>query len=357
MNFLSDGTAYVHPEILERLASYRPRNAEVFDDDPTAKALTKKVEEIFEHQADVFPVVTGTASNSLALTSLTNPWSSILCHYDAHIQTDECGGPEMFTGGAKLVGLEGKHGKIDPRSLQSVLESSRFGNVHRVQPAVLSLTQSTEAGTVYSRDELLELTGMARRYGLKVHMDGARFANAIVATGCTPAELSWKAGVDILCLGATKNGAIAGEAVIVFDKSATQTVRYMYKRSGHYIAKTSLVSLQIDAYLTNDLWLRNAKHANTYGAKLAAIVEGCPEIRLLHACEANQIFFEMPDSLLEFLRQRGVRLNAEWRATPVRHHRISASYLTSDEEVSKFGLLISEWNLKKKEVASGTMVV
>ena len=198
-------------------------------------------------------MITGSAANGLALAALTPPYGAVLAHWDAHIHTDECGAPEMFTGGAKLLSLPGEHGKIEAQGLDEYLRHARFGVTHSSQPKVLSLTQATESGTVYSVSELTALSKRAKSAGLRVHMDGARIANAIAALGCAPADITWKAGVDILCFGATKNGAIAADAVVVFDKSLSESVRYMRKRSGHFVAKTRFFAAQLDTYLADDL--------------------------------------------------------------------------------------------------------
>jgi threonine aldolase len=250
------------------------------------------------------------------------------------------------------VGLAGDHGKVSPSALSHALTHARFNVVHRVQPMALSLTQATEAGTVYGTDELSELCAVAKRHGLGVHMDGARFANALVATGATPAELSWKAGVDVLCLGATKNGAIAAEAVVIFDRSVTPQLRYLQKRSGHLMAKSSLVSTQLLAYLDHDLWLRNARHANRQGRRLADALRMFDGANQLHAVEANQVFVSMPDDLLEFLLGAGVQFNVDWRTTPLRHHRFSASFLTSDDEIDSLRALAPAWNARCRRAPS-----
>jgi threonine aldolase len=343
LNFMSDGRAYAHAQVLQRLSEYRPTFADVFEDDPLTAELQRRVSHIFEAAADVFVVATGTASNGLGLAALCQPFGAILCHWDAHIQTDECGGPIWFTGGATLCSLEGENGKIKLAALRATLENTRFGVAHRVQPQVLSLTQATEAGTLYGVDELAELTAVSKHYGLRVHMDGARFANAVAALGCTPAELSWKAGVDILSLGATKNGAIAAEAVIVFDRELSRRLRYVQKRSGHFIAKSSLVSAQLDAYLSDDLWLRNASHANAQAKNLCAALGGFAGVSLVNPVEANQVFVTMPQRLVDYLRGAGVRFDVDWRTYPLRHHRFSASFATRSEEIDALSDLHGGW--------------
>jgi threonine aldolase len=346
MEFSSDGVSWAAPEILDRLAKEAHREDGMFDDDNATADLHRRVESVFGHEADIFTVITGSAANGLALAALTPPYGAVLAHWDAHIHTDECGAPEMFTGGAKLLSLAGEHGKIDASALDEYLTHARFGITHSSQPKVLSLTQATESGTVYSVAELTALSKRAKSAGLRVHMDGARIANAIAALGCTPADITWKAGVDILCFGGTKNGAIAADAVVVFDKSLSETVRYMRKRSGHFVAKTRFFAAQLDTYLADDLWLRHARHANAMAAKLASGLTRYPNIRQVHPVEANEVFVTLPDDLLQRLQAAGVRLYPNWRAAPLRHHRFVTSYYTTDKEIDAVLQLVEQWSVK-----------
>ena len=344
MEFSSDGVSWAAPEILDRLAKEAQLEDGMFDDDSATAELHRRVESVFEREADVFTVITGSAANGLALAALTPPYGAVLAHWDAHIHTDECGAPEMFTGGAKLLSLPGEHGKIDAQGLDEYLRHARFGVTHSSQPKVLSLTQATESGTVYSVSELTALSTLAKSAGLRVHMDGARIANAIAALGCTPADVTWKAGVDILSFGGTKNGAIAADAVVVFDKSLSETVRYMRKRSGHFVAKTRFFAAQLDTYLADNLWLRHSQHANAMATKLADGLIRHPRIRQVHPVEANEVFVTMPDDLLQHLQAAGVRLYANWRATPSRHHRFVTSYYTTDKEIGAVLALVERWS-------------
>lgn len=333
MNFASDGVAYCAPEIFARIVADNPVTTPVFDTDEITAALKLRVQDVFEAEVDIFTVATGSASNSLALAALTPPYGAILSHVEAHIQTDECGAPEMITGGAKLIGLPGEHGKIASSTLADALKHSRFGFTHAVQPHVLSLSQLTEAGTIYTPKEVAELCETAKQYGVRVHVDGARFANAVAALSCSPADLSWRAGVSILSLGATKNGAIAAEVIIVFDRSVSERLRFMRKRSGHLIAKNRLLALQLDTYLTEDLWLRNARHANEHARRLEEVLTRSPDIRLVHPRQANELFLEMPDELLHRLTHSGVKLYENWRTFPLRHHRMVTSFATTQKDV------------------------
>ena len=236
-------------------------------------------------------MATGTAANALSLATLCEPWSAIYCHRDAHIEKDECGAPEFYTGGAKLVLLDGADAKIDPASLEQALAEGTQSDVHQVQRGVLSLTNVTELGAVYSAAEVAALCDVAKGYRLPCHMDGARFANAIVATGASPAEMTWKAGIDALSFGGTKNGLLGAEAVILFDPSKAWEFALRRKRAGHLFSKHRLLSAQMEAYLADGLWLRLAEQANRAGAALA---EGLRlrQRRLLYGAEANMNFAE-----------------------------------------------------------------
>lgn len=343
MHFASDGATWACPEVLDRLAAERVRTTSIFDADEITAALKSRVERLFETEVDIFPVISGSAANGLALGAITPSYGAVLCHCEAHIQTDECGAPSMFSGGAKLVGLPGEHGKIDPSALEQTLSHWRHGVAHNEQLKALSITQVTEAGTVYSIDAVQRLAKLAKSRGLRVHMDGARLANAVAALGCRPADLTWRAGIDILCLGGTKNGAIAAELIVVFDRSVSETLRYLRKRSGHFVAKTRFLSLQLDTYLTDDLWLRNARHANRMAARLSKALASRRHVSLVHPTEANEIFVRMPDALLAHLRKNGAVLFEEWRTRPERHHRLVASFATTEAEVDRLVALVDDW--------------
>jgi threonine aldolase len=250
---------------------------------------------VFEHELQVFPVSSGTGSNSIALAALANPYGAIYCHESAHINTYECGAPEFFTG-AKLVGLPGAGFKLDPAALDEALALAGRGNPTRVQPFALNITQPTDFGTLYSIAETAALSDVAHRHGLRVHMDGARFANAVAALGCSPADLTWRSGVDVLSLGATKNGAINAEAVVVFDRALAQDIPYRMKRGGQVLSKARFVSAQLERYLADDRWLERARQANAHAAALAARLTEVPGVTLVAAVEINMLFLRMPDA-------------------------------------------------------------
>jgi threonine aldolase len=304
MNFSSDNVAGVSPEILAALAAANAGRQPSYGVDPITARVESRLAEIFEHEVAVFPVATGTAANALALAAVVPPWGVVYCHAEAHIVVDECGAPEFYAGGARVVGLAAPHGKISPADLAPLLPGGK-GVVHHMQPAAISLTQASEAGTVYRPDEIAAIAELARTHGLPLHVDGARFANALVHLDCAPADITWRAGVDILSFGATKNGAAAAEAVIFFDTAKAADFAFRRKRGGHLLSKMRFLSAQLDAYLADDLWLRNARHANAAAKRLAEGLVRIPGLHLRHAVEANEIFVEMPEALIEALFARG----------------------------------------------------
>ncbi len=335
MDFSSDNAAAADPRILDALTEANRGAAPSYDEDAISQRLGGRFREIFECDLEVLPVISGTAANALSLAAMTPPYGAVLCHRESHIEADECGAPEFFTGGAKLTLLDGAHGKIDAATLSQTLEKAHFGFVHAAQPTILSLTQSTEAGTVYTPDELRELTTLAGKFDLKVHMDGARFANALAGRRATPAELSWKAGVDILCFGATKNGALAAEAIVLFRPELALHLRYLRKRAGHLIAKTRFLAAQLEAYLEDDLWLDNARHANAMANRLAEGLDAIDGVSLIHPVEANEIFVAMPEDAADRLDAAGARFYRNWGAAPAAYHRFVAAFDTRQADVDR----------------------
>ena len=240
MNFASDNTAPVHPQVMAAINAANAAPSMPYGNDALSREVEAKIAAIFDRPAKVFLVATGTAANALSLAAMTQAWGSIYCHAAAHIEEDECGAPEFYTGGAKLVGLDGDHGKIAAADLDAALNAAGAGVVHHVQPAALSLTNATEAGTIYAPAEIAALSAVARKHGLKVHLDGARFANALVASACTPAEATWKAGVDILSFGGTKNGCLAVEAIVGVRRRAGGHTRLPAQTRGAFVFEASL---------------------------------------------------------------------------------------------------------------------
>jgi threonine aldolase len=295
MWFASDNSSGAAPEVVAALTAANAGYAPSYGAEPAMARLTARVREIFEAPAaEVRLVATGTAANALALACLCPPWSAVYCHRSAHVEVDECGAPEFYTGGAKLTVLDGDHGKIAPDALAATLAEAGAVGVHNVQRGALSITNATEAGTVYAPDEVAGLAGLARGYGVPVHMDGARFANALVHLGCSPAELTWRAGVDILCFGGTKNGCLGVEAVVTFDPARAWELELRRKRGGHLFSKHRFLSAQMEAYLADDLWLDLAGRANARAGELARGLSRVPGARILHPVEANAVFAALP---------------------------------------------------------------
>jgi threonine aldolase len=301
-NFCSDNVAGAAPEILQALTNAGAAGAMMpYGADPLTARVEKRLAEIFETDLAVHFVATGTAANALSLAAMCPPYGAVYCHRDSHVNVDECGAPEFFTGGAKLVALDGPDGKLDAAGLAAALDQGWAGIEHHVQPAAVSLTQSSEAGTVYRLDEIAAISELCRSHGLGLHIDGARFANALVALGCSPADATWRAGVDALSFGATKNGALAAEAVLFFRPGKLDELRFRRKRAGHLFSKMRFLSAQLDAYLADDLWLGHARHANAMAARLAAGLGAIKTVDFLYRVEANELFVSLPAAIRDGL--------------------------------------------------------
>ncbi len=305
MTFKSDNTAGICPEILEKLAIVNQDTADAYGGDSITAYVKEQFNLLFEKQVEVHFMATGTATNCLALASLTPPYGAIFCHEHAHIITDETNAPELFTGGAKLMGLPGNNGKICPEAFSQEIHNLAAMRPHNAMPAALSLTQSTEAGTVYTIEELKILTSIAKQHNLYVHMDGARFANAVVALDESPADITWRLGVDILSFGGTKNGAFAAEAAVFFNEHLAKNMDYQQKRFGQLMSKMRFFSCQFEALFENNLWLKNATHANKMAKLLSKKLLNFPEVELIYPVDANEIFVKMPSALAQKLRDQG----------------------------------------------------
>ncbi|HEX2889999.1 low specificity L-threonine aldolase [Vineibacter terrae] len=338
LDFRSDNTAGAHPAIIEALGrAYRAGPMASYGEDPLTERVVRRLRAIFEHDSLVaYPVATGTAANALALSCLTPPWGVVYCHPAAHIQVDEAGAPELFSGGAKLVPVDGPAGKIDALALATVLAQDVKGVVHHPQPAAVSITQATECGASYTPDEVGTLAALAREHGLAVHMDGARLANAVVHLGCTPAAVTWQAGVDVLSFGATKNGALGAEAVVFFDPARAREFEFRRKRGGHLFSKMRLLSAQLDAYLDDGLWLANARHANAMAESLETGLSRLNSVRLLYPRQANELFVALPDAIAERLRAAGA-LFYPWPSDRPgeKAYRLVTSFETRPEQVAR----------------------
>jgi threonine aldolase len=336
-NFGSDNVAPVAAEILEAIVSANRGAVHSYGDDPYTKRLEAVAREVFETDLAIFPVTTGTAANAIALGALVPAYGGVFCHELAHIVTDECGAPEFYTGGAKLLTLASPDGKLQPEQLSAPIAHAREMGVHHVTPAALSLTQATEWGTVYTPDEVERLARAAHAHQLPVHVDGARFANALVHLGCTPAEATWRAGVDVLSLGATKNGAMGAEAIIFFDPKRAADVALRRKRGGHLWSKMRYLSAQLVAYLSDGLWLRHARQANAMARRLSDGLGTLPGARLVQRVEANEVFIALPAAITAGLRTDGFEFY-DWNqgsagGAPV--VRLVASFATTAGDVDR----------------------
>ncbi|MBI1212784.1 MAG: low specificity L-threonine aldolase [Alphaproteobacteria bacterium] len=337
MNFISDNAYGAAPEILAALARVNSGTASGYGTDKASKHVTEQLCELFEREVAAFPVATGTAANSLTLATLTPHYGAIFCHEGAHIYSDECGAPEFFSGGAKLVPLAAQHGKLTPEVLRQALSNFYRGDVHQVQPMTISITQATERGTVYTPGEVGAIGEFAKAERLLLHMDGARFANAIASLGCKPADITWRAGVDAMSFGLTKNGAVAAECVVFFDRARLADFEFRRKRGGHLFSKMRFFSAQIEAMLEDGLWLRLASHANSMAQQLSRELAKLPGFSLEDPTEANEIFVRLPNqSIADALKAAGARFYV-WgpmRDKPV--VRLVCSFATSESDVNAF---------------------
>ena len=303
-SFRSDNDAGASPQILAAIAACNDGPSCPYGADPWTQQLERRLAEVFERELHVLLVATGTAANSLALSAMSPPWGSVLCHRLAHVHTDECGAPAFFGAGLRTVASAASGSLLDPKLLKSELACGK-GDVHAVQPAGVSITQATEEGQVYTPEQVKCISEACREASVPLHMDGARFANALVALGCTPAELTWKSGVDMLSFGATKNGALGAEALLVFDDALWETLQFRRKRAGHLISKMRFVSAQLLAYLEEGLWLSNARHANAMAARLASGLSALPGVELITPAVTNILFTRLPAVMIEALHQQG----------------------------------------------------
>lgn len=327
----SDNAAGVAPEILAAVAAANAGSALAYGADAVTDRLQAVVRAVFEHPgARVFPVTSGTAANALSLSSMCPPWGAVLCHETAHILNTEAAATSMMGGGLLMRGVAGADFRMHPDTLAAAFAATRWGDNHHSQPRVLSFTQPTDMGTIYSVAEIAALTAMARERGLRSHLDGARLANAIVALGCTPAELTWRAGVDVVSMGATKNGALSAEAIVCFDDGVADELVYRTKRAGHVTSKMRFQSAQLIAYLTDDLWLRLAAGANQQMARLAA---GLHELGVgfLNRPDVNMLFAEVDDDVATALERAGLLF---YRIRPG-VIRLVTSWQTTDDEVDR----------------------
>ncbi|MCA0271735.1 MAG: low specificity L-threonine aldolase [Proteobacteria bacterium] len=344
MEFASDNASGAAPEILAAVMAVNAGSAPSYGTDASMERVRALVRETFEApEAEVYLVATGTAANALSLACHCPPWGIVYAHENAHVEHDECGAPEFYIGGGKIRRIAGADGKLTPEGLRAAIAETPQGFVHGHQRGVVTLTNVTEAGTVYTPAEVAALTAVARDFRLPVHMDGARFANAIAATGASPAEMTWQAGVDVLSFGGTKNGCLGVEAVVLFDPAKAWEFELRRKRGGHLFSKHRFLSAQMEAYLEGGLWLRLAGAANAHAAALEAAFRASPEAELIYPRNANMAFATLPRARHRALQAAGAHYYY-WPGEPAPEgpdgERLGARFVTSwattEDEIEAF---------------------
>ncbi|AXX93521.1 threonine aldolase [Malaciobacter molluscorum LMG 25693] len=300
--FASDNYSQICPEVLKKIIELNNDNALAYGNDYYTKYAADKLRELFETDCEIFFVFTGTAANSLSLAALCSSYHSIICTDVAHIETDECGAPEFFSNGSKLLLAEEKNGKLTPEDIIHL--ATKRTDIHYPKPKVISITQSTELGTVYTIEELKQIQKVAKEYNLYIQMDGARFANAVASLKCKPADITWKVGVDVLCFSGTKNGMAMGEVIVFFNKELAQDFDYRCKQAGQLASKMKFISAQWLGLLENDLWRKNATHANNMAKYFEEQISDIKNIKIKFPVESNSVFIEAPAQILEQLKQR-----------------------------------------------------
>jgi len=328
--FASDNYAGICPEAWQAMADANQGFTSSYGDDPWTERACACIRDLFETDCQVFFVFNGTAANSLALASLCRSYHSVICHELAHVETDECGAPEFFSNGTKILHIPGANGKLDLDAVEQAI--IRRSDIHYPKPRVLSLTQSTELGTLYTPAEIAAAGELARRHGLRVQMDGARFANAVAALRLSPAEISWKSGVDVLCLGGAKNGLAIGEAVVFFNRELAEEFDFRCKQAGQLASKMRFISAPWIGMLESGAWLRHAAHANRMAAILAEGLEQIPGVRLMSPCQANAVFVEMSADAAAALRAAGWHF---YSFIGTGGARFMCSWQTSENDVSQ----------------------
>ncbi len=331
MNFKSDNVVGIQPAIIDAILKANVGAANSYGKDPSSDELKIKCSELFETDVAVYLTNTGTAANCLGLSALAKPYETICCHQEAHINTDECGALGLFTGGAKLVTFPGENGKIDLNALTQYIDGASLHHPHGGKPSSISISQATECGTVYKLQELQAISEFAKSRGLSLHMDGARFANSLVTLNCSPAEATWKAGVDVMTFGATKNGTMAGEAIIFFNQKYAEGFDYIHMRAGQLASKMRFFSCQFLAYLEDNRWLKNASHANTMAQKLLTLFNH-HGIKAKYPVEANELFVTLSKETAEHLRSNGVGFY-DWGLPGNGLYRFLTSCFTNDHDI------------------------
>ncbi|MBW4566450.1 MAG: low specificity L-threonine aldolase [Tolypothrix carrinoi HA7290-LM1] len=325
--FASDNNSGICPEALEYMIKANLGSAPAYGNDEWTLLATDYFRDLFEIDCEVFFVFNGTAANSLSLAALCQSYHSVICHENAHIETDECGAPEFASNGSKLLLAKGQNGKLTPEAIEAIV--NKRADIHYPKPKVISLTQATELGTLYSIDELVAIKSVAQKYNLKIHMDGARFANAVVAMNKSPAEISWKSGVDVLCFCGTKNGMALGEAIIFFNKATSEDFAYRCKQAGQLASKMRFISAPWLGLLETGAWFKNARHANQCAEYLENQLLKIEGVEMMFNREVNAVFVKLPEQVITRLREKnwqfytfigvgGVRFMCSWNTTQAR---------------------------------------
>jgi threonine aldolase len=349
MIFASDNWAGAHPKVTAALATHGGGFVHAYGNGDLDKAVAEKFNEIFEREVAVFFVGTGTAANSLALTLASKPGGVAFCHREAHAIEDECGAPEYFSGGTRLCPVDGALGRMDPASLEAAIAHYPAEVLHSGRPVAVSLTQSTEIGTIYGLDDIAAISAICRKAGLPLHMDGARFANALVSLDTTPAEMTWRRGVDMISFGGTKNGCWCAEAIVLFDRAKAPEMAFIHKRAAQLYSKSRFIAAQFDAYFDDGLWLQSARHANSLAARLAGHIRASKEIRLAWEPAANEVFAVMTAAEKSRLLKHGV-VFFDWHTPHFYRDDLAAgegvcrfvtSFATTADDVDAFGDLIT----------------
>lgn len=350
MYFASDNWAGAHPKVAEAVLRDNAGNRPAYGLSDDDRQLDVLFSDIFETKVSVFLVSTGTAANALALSAMAKPGAVLFCHDEAHVRVDECGAPLFFAPGMQLQGVSGAVGKIDINALHAAVETVRGGGLNAGRPGGLSLTQATESGTVYTLDEISAHTALMKSHGLHTHLDGARFANALRALQCTPADMTWRQGIDVLSFGGTKNGCWCAEAIIVFNQDLARDMHFLRKRSGHLVSKMRFMTSQFKAYLADDLWLELADKANAQAAKLRQAVRHSNHARLAWDSEINEAFIAADEKTIAAWRNAGLRAS-DWQVPVAEQQellipgqkiiRLVTSFATTDAEIDAFTQLIA----------------
>ena len=339
--FASDNYAGICPEAFAAMVEANQGHEVSYGDDTWTAKASNLIRDVFETKCEVFFVFNGTSANSLSLASLCQSYHSILCHEQAHIETAECGAPEFFANGTKVLLLPGADGKIDPTAIDRAV--NKRTDIHYPKPRVVSLTQATELGTVYSLDELHAVTDLARRFHLRVHMDGARFANAVVALGVKPKEVTWEAGVDVLCFGGSKNGIALGEAVVFFNPELAREFDYRCKQGGQLASKMRFLSAPWVGMLKDGAWLRYGKHTNAMATRLEVAIRHLPRVEIAHPVQTNTVFARLPDEVVHGMHQRGWKF---YTHVSQDNARLMTSWDTTAEDVDAFAADLAEVTAK-----------